>query len=95
MDLKQNNKEPVSEARASYRSRMHMAMLQIALIFGIPAIVAVIAGRYLDGRFQTGKAILFLLLGLAFASSWVAVVMMYRRLSLEIKKLDASEHKGS
>ena len=64
-----------------------MLILEIVFIFGIPAIVAVILGKYLD---VTGaKKYTALCLTIAFIFSWIIVVFLYRKKTKELAETEA------
>ena len=68
--------------------------LEMIAVFGIPAVVALVAGRRLEGTF--GSWITYVLLGLAFVISWVIVYVRVRSFGrqLENKKDGQSSDDG-
>ena len=54
--------------------------LQIAYIFGIPVIVAAVAGVNLDKHYRTGKMITLILLAIAFVLSWTIFIIKYKKI---------------
>jgi Na+/melibiose symporter-like transporter len=61
--------------------------LQIALIFGIPAGIAAVAGTQLD-KGREGSLFTFIFLGCAFLLSWVIVIRIYQKQSSKIESVE-------
>ncbi len=93
-----NTPDPIEEAyarREAFRAKTFRMMLHIAFIFGVPAAIAFFAGNELDTRFsQDRKTWLFVLLGIAFISSWAMVIRMYKKISAEGKAIDIAMSKA-
>ncbi|MDP3881114.1 MAG: hypothetical protein Q8Q32_02970 [bacterium] len=75
--------------RDSHVSRLFYMMLEFFLIFGLPALAAFFGGRALDSALGTGKLWLIIFLIAAFVLSWVIVVLRVRKITKELKVLDA------
>lgn len=87
-DNEQKLKE-LEDKRDKYVHRIFYLMLQILVIFGVPAAIAYFLGAWLDARLETGsKTLQFTSLGVAFVTSWVITIMKYRKIDKELKRLD-------
>jgi uncharacterized membrane protein (DUF485 family) len=75
--------------RDSHVSRLFYMMLEFFLIFGLPALAAFFAGRALDSALGTGRMWIIICLIAAFILSWVIVVLRVRKITKELKILDA------
>ena len=64
------------------------AMFNILVIFSVPAISALILGKYLQNKFSFGFNIVWPLLLGAFILSWVLTFRLYSKITAEFKKLD-------
>ncbi len=60
-------------------------MLEIAVIFAVPAFGALALGRYLDRVFGAEQFWLFICLGAAFILSWAVVIIRYLKLDKQIR----------
>lgn len=69
------------------------ASLSLIPIFAVPAFSALLLGRFLDSKFETGKLITLALLLVALVSSWIVTLKKavkmnkeYRRMREEMKR---------
>lgn len=60
--------------------------LQIAVIFGVPAAIAAVLGTYLDKG--EGNFFVTLFLILAFITSWIIVIFVYRKHSKKMAVIE-------
>jgi uncharacterized membrane protein (DUF485 family) len=74
--------------REVFRTRLFYMMFEIALIFAIPAFTSLFVGRKLDQMFPGPVSFLYVLLAVSFVSSWVVVVVMYRKASKTLTALN-------
>ena len=63
--------------------------IQIALVFGIPVAIAVIAGGKIDAYYGSGKIATTILMAVAFVSSWVIVLKKYRNHAKAIEVIES------
>ena len=73
--------ETLLRQRESYAGKILKIGVQIAIIFLIPALIGVVLSKTLNISF------LYFLPG-AFIISWVFVFYLYRKIKIEMKKLD-------
>ncbi|HRY37029.1 MAG TPA: hypothetical protein P5230_04145 [Candidatus Magasanikbacteria bacterium] len=64
------------------------AMLNILVIFSLPAFAALFLGKFLQDKISIGFNIIWPLLAGAFIFSWVMTFRLYFKISEEFKKLD-------
>lgn len=62
--------------------------LQIAIIFAVPAAIAVLAGKQLDALWETGRLVTGIMLVGAFITSWVLVFKKYNKLNKQVKDIE-------
>lgn len=79
----------LKRTREGYKAKAFRLMVEMAFIFGLPAIGAYFGGRALDLRFNTGKLYLLILLAVAFILSWTLVILIVRKLNRELRDVDA------
>jgi len=83
-------KKDIDNLRENYRAKVFRMMLHIALIFAIPAGLAVWLGNMLDQKYSTdGNTWHLVLLAIAFVSSWIIVARLYIKLNKEAKDIEA------
>lgn len=76
--IDQPNEKPKStESVEDYSNRIFWFALGLIPIFGLPAIVAVLAGRYLAENHSIDWPVTLLFLAIAFVFSWVIVIRQY------------------
>lgn len=80
--------EKLKEEKDKYVTKIFYLGLKIALIFAIPALIAVFVGKKLDLIYGTGKNITYSFLAFAFILSWTMTIMMYNSLAKKIKKIE-------
>ncbi len=84
-------KESLAELKARrerYRHKAFVMMLEVAVIFGLPAAVAFFGGKAVDQRYGGGHKFLFIFLAIAYIFSWVIVFWRYRKLKREVDAVD-------
>lgn len=82
----------VEEKREALVHKTFMLMFRVLAIFGIPAAIAFFAGRYMDGTYNNGDdKFIFIFLGIAFVTSWILVIRMYRAITKEFAALRKEE----
>ena len=70
-------------------NKTFILMLEILVIFGVPAAIAFFAGAWLDTRFDTGgKTLQLTSLAVAFVTSWVITIAKYRKINKQLEDLD-------
>lgn len=80
--------DELEKVREQYRSEAFKLMLYVLVIFGVPATLAVLLGRWLDGVLVTGKLYTIVLLVVAFVGSWVIMIIRYRAIDKKLKEVD-------
>lgn len=73
--------------RDEYMNKTFRLMWQVLFIFGIPAAIAVLLGRWIDGEGE--RTVTIVLLVIAFVSSWAVIIKKYRALERERKELES------
>ncbi|MBT4153467.1 MAG: AtpZ/AtpI family protein [Candidatus Magasanikbacteria bacterium] len=84
----------LDKVRAKKEALMHktfIMMLQVVVVFGVPAFVAYFAGAYLDQTYDMRPFGSIAMGGLGFITSWVIIIQMYRKLAKDFRALDARE----
>lgn len=76
--------QALEKEREKQTTRLFAMMLEIAFIFGIPAAIVVAPAIYFNH-----KDWLYLLLPIAFISSWIMVIVRYRQMDKKLSGLDA------
>ncbi len=80
------NIEELKQKRERLINGFFILILEIAFIFGIPAIIAVLLGKHLD---TTGsKKYTAICLAFAFILSWIIVVFLYRKKTKELAETE-------
>lgn len=82
----QDQQAQIEQKQKQYRAKAFRVALELIFVFGAPAFLAYFAGQHLDATYQTGKTITFILLVLAFISSWVVVIVRTRSLGNQFKE---------
>jgi hypothetical protein len=80
--------EDLKKRQEYYRAKAFRMIIEIAFIFGIPAAVAFWGGRQLDEMFQTGKTLQLISLAVAFAVSWVILLVKWKKLDRQLRTID-------
>ncbi|PIR74380.1 MAG: hypothetical protein COU35_02940 [Candidatus Magasanikbacteria bacterium CG10_big_fil_rev_8_21_14_0_10_47_10] len=65
--------------------------LQLIFVFGLPAVAALLLGKWLNDSTSIAPYGTLLTGGLAFALSWAIVIRMYQRLTRSFKELQEQE----
>lgn len=68
---------PGKESVEDYSGRIFWFALGLVPIFGLPAILAVFAGRYVENTYDISWPVTLVFLGLAFVFSWAVVIRQY------------------
>jgi hypothetical protein len=79
--------EELKKRRESLVNSIFILMIQIAFIFAIPAIAAILAGKYLDEGKNTFYVPLFLFI--SFVTSWVAVIWLYKNKTKKLNEVES------
>lgn len=91
MDHKKHESKEVSDIsllQNKAKDKAFRMMMETLVIFGLPAVVAVVFGGKLDAYFSSGKSVTIGLLVCTFIFSWVIVFLRYRQLDKELINLD-------
>jgi len=74
--------------RENYRRRAFVLMIQLAIIIGVPAFLALWGGRKIDALNNSGLTYTLILLGVAFVCSWTIIIIKYIKFDREIKRTE-------
>ena len=74
--------------RSAFQHRAFRLVLEVAVIFGIPALLAFFLGRYIDNAAGTDTKWILVCLAVSFIFSWVIMIIQYRKIDRELKLLD-------
>lgn len=83
----------LKKERESFRSRVFLMMLEIAVVFLVPAIIAAVIGRRLDGSAE-GYTYTLIALACSFVFSWIIVIVRYRHASQKLASLSKTIAEG-
>lgn len=86
--MKKDIIDELKNEREYWRTRIFRLLLEIAIIFALPAVAAVLLGGWVEGEDGSRNSATFLFLGIAFVFSWVIVILRYRSVK---KRLDEVE----
>lgn len=78
----------LKNTRESIRTKTFVLMLEMVVIFGLPAILAVVIGKQIDLYYNSGKVGTFIALGCAFLFSWFLVIRKYQKINRELKEIN-------
>lgn len=81
----------VQQDREALTNRTFRLMLQILVIFGVPAGIAFFVGRWIDTTYDIRPNGTLAVLGVSFVLSWGITIMLYRKISREFKELEKRE----
>ncbi len=81
----------VQEDREALTQRTFKLMLQILVIFGVPAAIAFFVGRWIDSSYDIRPNGTLAMLGISFVISWGITIVLYRKISRQFKELDRRE----
>ena len=76
----------LKKKREAQINSIFILILEIAFIFGIPAIIATFLGKYLDSG--KPKSYTLILLILAFVSSWTITTVLYKKKTRDLAKTE-------
>jgi len=76
--------EQLEQKREGFRTRMYYLMLEIAVIFAAPAVIAGLLLKTLGGQDGFSVQVQLAALGATFVISWFFVVMKYRKASRQL-----------
>lgn len=71
--------------RDQLTTRSFYVMFETLFIFGVPAFLGVLLGRWIMGEFETGQWVLYSILGATFILSWIIFLARVRNISKNIK----------
>lgn len=74
--------EKLIQQRDAYAGRIIKLAIIIAILFLVPAAIAMLVHYYMDISYMY-------LFPLAFIISWTGVILLYRKISKEVRALDA------
>lgn len=77
--------------REKLLNKIFQLMLKIAFIFAIPAFGSFLLGSFLDNKYNSKPNITITLLAISFLLSWIIVVYLYRKISIELRELKEKE----
>lgn len=75
--------------RESFRTRLFLMMLEIAFIFAVPALIAVLLGRKLESMSGSNAKFTIIFLIITFVFSWIVVVIRFRKANKALKEINA------
>jgi uncharacterized membrane protein (DUF485 family) len=82
-----NELQELINERNNLHTKIWRMMLGILIVFGLPAAIAVIVGKYLESVYGT-NLYLFILLGIAFVFSWIIVITYMMKVDKKLRALD-------
>ena len=83
----------ISQEREQLLKKTFHMMFRVALIFGIPAIMAYFIGSWVDGRWNIRPYGTLSVLAVAFITSWAFVIHMYIQLDQQFRNLREREQR--
>jgi O-antigen/teichoic acid export membrane protein len=86
--MSEQNISDLKKQKDKYITKIFWLCLQIAFIFGIPAVLGAIIGGRLDAKYGTENKITLAILFGTFVFSWMLVVFLYRRISKKVKEVE-------
>lgn len=86
--MSEQNISDLKQQKDKYITKIFWLCLQIAFIFGIPAVLGAIFGGKLDAKYDTGNKITLAILFGTFVFSWVIVVFYFKYLNKKIKNIN-------
>lgn len=81
----------LADRREALRHRTFIMMIQILVIFGVPAIGSYFAGAYLDTTFDMRPFGSLIAIGVALIISWVITIRLYQNITQAFRALEADE----
>lgn len=85
--VEQNTENKIGNQYKNITNAFFNASLSLIPIFAVPAFSALFLGRYLDGRFESGKLITLVLLLLALITSWAITLRKVIKMNREYKSV--------
>ncbi|MDX1608151.1 MAG: hypothetical protein R3251_02995 [Candidatus Spechtbacterales bacterium] len=83
------NLKELEARRDKVVNKTFILMLEILVIFGMPAAIAFFLGAWLDSTFETGgKTLQLASLAVAFVASWIITIAKYRKINRQLEDLD-------
>lgn len=73
----------LKQQEARLQTRAFLIVLEIIVIFGVPAMIVVVLSKTQDW----GTTLTYILLAVAFVLSWVVLLARVRRVSAELKAM--------
>lgn len=92
--VEQNIENKSGESYKKITNAFFYASLSLIPIFAVPAFSALLLGKFLDARFDTGKLITLVLLLLALITSWVITFKKVLRLNKKYKEVREGMKQG-
>lgn len=80
--------DELKKTKDRYITKIFYLGLKIALIFAIPAVIAVLLGKRIDASYGHDKKFSIIFLAFAFVLSWWITISMYRKLARKIKAIE-------
>lgn len=80
------NLTELKKKRESQINSIFILMLEIIVIFAVPAFLAVVIGKRLD--LAEGKFYTYLLLAIAFITSWAITIFIYKKKTKELAETE-------
>ncbi len=87
--MSEQNISDLKQQKDKYITKIFWLCLQVAFIFGIPAVLGAIFGGKLDAKYGTDNKITLAILFGTFVFSWVIVVFYFKYLNKKIKNINA------
>jgi len=81
--------EKLEKERDAYVHNLFWLGLKIAAIFAVPAVLAALLGRYLDGMYSDGNVFTILCLVTAFVFSWAVVIRQFSKINKKIRTIES------
>ncbi len=92
--VEQNIENKSVESYKKITNAFFYASLSLIPIFAVPAFSALLLGKFLDARFDTGKLITLVLLLLALITSWVITFKKVLRLNKKYREVREEMKQG-
>lgn len=86
--------EELKKQKEDHTTKIFWLGLQIAFIFGVPAVAGALIGAKFDAAYGSGRKITSVILAAAFVFSWVWVIAKYRSLNKKLKELNQAIKKS-
>lgn len=86
--MSEDKVKKLKEKREYWRTRVFWLLLEIALIFGVPAAIGVLIGRWVEVRYGFGDKFTIGILFLTFIFSWFLVFIRYKQVKGKLDEID-------